>query len=251
VVIGDSTSFTDATGPQLPGHPTLYPNVIADHLRARTGREVEVTVLARPGATVREAVQLVHKDRHAQFDVLARADAVVVGIGSFDHAPAGVPAALGSLVPYLRPDRVRRQVRSLLAAAQPVIVRATGGRRSRTPNGEFDRLFVRLLDQVRGLTQGRAAGVVLGPTSHRSRRYGEVHPHHTVAEARQFGLARSRGFATVSAWQQVLPFVDQLNPDGIHWPAAAHAAIGDAVADALMASLGGDEPSGTVIRRPR
>jgi diglucosylglycerate octanoyltransferase len=240
VVLGDSTSFTDAEGPQLPDHPGLYPNVVARHLERALDRRVEVTVVARAGHTVREAVRTVTKDRHVQFDVVAHADALVVGVGSFDHAPGGVPAVVEAVVPYLRPDGLRRRVRTVLRSAYPWLVRVTGGRRPRTSRSEFDRLFALLLDHVRGLTWGRAAGVVLGPTSHRSPYYANVHPRHAAAVARQLGLARCHGFAAVDAWAHVLPDVDRLNPDGIHWPASAHARVGAAVAEALLPQLRGE-----------
>jgi diglucosylglycerate octanoyltransferase len=237
VVLGDSTSFTDATGPQLPDHPELYPNVAARHLQATLGRKVEVTTVARAGQTVREAARTVTKDRHVQFEVVAHADAVIIGVGSFDHAPAGVPAAVEALVPYLRPTGLRRRVRSVLRGVYPWLVRCTGGRRSRTPPAEFDRLFTLMLEQVRGLTWGRAAGVVLGPTSHRSRYYAGMHPGHAKAEARHLALARAHGFAAVGAWAEVREDLGRLNPDGIHWPASTHARIGVALAEALLPQL--------------
>jgi diglucosylglycerate octanoyltransferase len=242
VVVGDSTSFTDATGPQLPDHPPLYPNVAAALLRRELGRDVEVTVLARPGTTVRDALRLVTKDRHAQFDVIAHADALVVGVGSFDHAPGGVPPVVEAVVPYLRPTRLRRRARSALRTAYPWLVRATAGRGSRTPRAEFERLFPQLLDHLRGLTWGRAAGAVLGPTSHRSRYYGHRHPRHAEREALHLRLGATHGFATVATWPLVRPFADELNPDGIHWPDAAHRAVGAAVAAALAPQLRGDAP---------
>jgi diglucosylglycerate octanoyltransferase len=242
VVLGDSTSFTDATGPQLPDHPTLYPNVAAARLRERLGRDVEVTVIARPGTTVREALRTVTKDRHVQFDVVASADALVVGVGSFDHAPGGVPPAVEVVVPYLRPAGIRRRARSVLRAAYPRIVQVTGGRLARTPAGEFRRMYAQLLDQLRGLTWGRAAGVAVGPTSHRAAYYGHRHPRHGEREALQLRLAADHGFAPVASWPLVLPYADALNPDGIHWPAAAHQAVGETVADALLPQLTGDAP---------
>lgn len=242
VVLGDSTAFVDERGPQPPDAPHLYPNVLARHLEAALGRPVRVTVVARPGQTVRDAAQAVLKDQHLQFDLVGRADAVVVGLGSFDHAPAGVPAALEATLPYLWPDAVRRRARRLSRAAYPRLVRLTGGRLRRTPAREFERLLVQLLDQIRGLSWGRAAGVVLGPTSHRAAYYGHTHPRFETAEAQQLRLARVHGFAAVPVWEHVLPHVDALNVDGIHWPAAAHRAVGRAAADALVPQLQGGVP---------
>lgn len=247
VVLGDSTAFTDHRGPQLPEEPSLFPNVVAERLAAALGRPVSTTVVARPGLAVREAWTMVTKDRHVQFEVLRGADAVVVAIGSFDHAPAGVPPSLSALVPFVRPAELRRRVRSGLRTAYPWLVRATGARRPRTPAREFDRLYDGLLQQVRGLTQG-AAGAVLGPTSHRSAYYAHRHPGHGAAEARQLAIAHRHGFASVAAWPLVRPHADRLNVDGIHWPPEAHAAVGTAIADALAPQLRGDVPPPGVPR---
>jgi diglucosylglycerate octanoyltransferase len=243
VVIGDSTSFTDAAGPQLPDHPDLYPNVAARVLTADLGREVRPTVIARAGHTVREATRTVTKDRHVQFDVLAGADAVVVGVGSFDHAPGGIPPVVDAVVPFVRPATLRRRLRKGLHRAYPLAVRATFGRRRRTSAPEFDRLMAQLLDHVRGLTWGRAAGAVVGPISHRAAYYAHTHPRFADAEAQHLDLARRHGFAAVPAWEHVEPHADALNPDGIHWPAAAHHAVGEAVAAALRPQLTGDAPT--------
>lgn len=243
LVLGDSTAFTDAAGPQLPGEPHLYPNVLRHRLTDELERPVEVTVVASPGATVREAYRAVTKDRHVQFDLLARSDALVVGIGSFDHAPAGVPPSVQALLPYLRPVRLRRRVRTGLHTAYPKLVALRRGHGPRTPRREFLRLYADLLDHLRSVTWGRAAGVVLGPTSHRSAYYAHRHPGHARAEAEQLVLARQHGYAAVAAWPLVVDHLGDLNPDGIHWPAAAHARVGDALARALLPQLTGAQPT--------
>jgi len=243
LVLGDSTAFTDDGGPQLPGAPHLYPNVVARHLEDRLDRAVEVVVVAQPGATVRDALRAATKDRHVQFDLLAHADAVVVGIGSFDHAPAGVPPSVQALVPYLRPDGLRRQVRRGLHAAYPRLIQLRRGRGFRTPPREFQRLYGALLDQVRSITWGRAAGVALGPTSHRSAYYGYRHPGHAGAEGRQLAQARAHGFAAVPVWSRVVDHLDGLNDDGIHWPPPVHASVGADVAAALLPQLRGLAPT--------
>jgi hypothetical protein len=242
LVLGDSTAFTDATGPQLPDAPHLYPNVLRTHLEAGLDRPVAVTVVASPGATVREAYRAATKDRHVQFDLLARADALVVAIGSFDHAPAGVPPSVQAVLPYVRPLRLRRRLRTGLHAAYPRLVAVRRGHGYRTPQGEFLRLYADLLDHLRSVTWGRAAGVALGPTSHRSDYYGQRHPGHARAEATQMAVARQHGYAAIAAWPLVLDHVAQLNPDGIHWPAPVHARVGDALARALVPQLTGAAP---------
>lgn len=238
VVVGDSTSFTDDVGPKLPTDKALYPNIVAARIESAIERPVAVNVLARAGTDVREAWRAVAKDRHAQFEVLMGADAVVVGIGSIDHAPAGVPAVVETMIPYLRPEGVRRFVRKNVYRAHPFLVRATGGRFTHTPPGEFERLYDTVLFLVRSLARG-AAGVALGPTSHRSRYYGKGHPTLRARETLQREIAERHGFPFVSAWDIVEPHADKLNPDGIHWPHAAHEDIAEALSDHLIEQLRG------------
>lgn len=236
-VIGDSTSFTDHRGPQLPTHPTLWPNVMTLALERATGRVVETTVWARPGVDTLDAWRAVTKDRLVMFDVVGPAEVVIVAVGSFDHAPAGLPPVVDAIVPYLRPDGLRRWVRRVLRAAHPRIVLLRGARGLRTPVAEFARRYGLLLTQVRGLTLDRATLVALGPTSHRARHHGGRHPRREESEQRQLDLARHHGYDIVPVWEHVEPHVAALNPDGIHWPEAVHASIGAAVAGAVLRGL--------------
>ncbi|MFA5891481.1 MAG: hypothetical protein WDA27_11130 [Actinomycetota bacterium] len=239
VVLGDSTAFTTDRGPQLPFDPELYPNVIAEVLERGLGRPVQTTVIARPGADTRDAWRMVTKDRHIQFEVLMGADAVVVACANFDNAPAGVPPVLEAIVPYLRTPWLRRRARVLLQSTHPWGVAISGGRFSRTPLNEFLRMFDGLLFQVRALARN-AAGVVMGPIGHNSAYYGFTHPKRAEREQLQFAIAKRHGFPTVASWPFIEPAADRLNPDGIHWPADVHRAVGEALAAPLLAQLKGE-----------
>jgi hypothetical protein len=242
VVLGDSIAYYDDRGPLLPSDPTLYPNVCARILEAELGRPVIATILAEPGSDSRRAWHAVTKDPHVKFDVLAGAGAVVVGLGSFDHAPMGVPPAIEALIPFLRPASARRRIRAALRTVYPWGIKLTRGMFTRIPPKEFERLFDGLLFQIRALTRG-APGVVMGPVDHRSAYYGGMHPRREAREELQFEIARRHGFPAVSCWELVEGYAEKLNSDGIHWPADAHAAVGEALAVALLPQIRGEEPS--------
>lgn len=237
-VIGDSTTFTDERGPLPPDDPALWPNVMARELERTAGRDVMLTVWARPGVDVLAAWQALTKDRHLMFDVVGPADVVIVAIGSLDHAPAGLPPVIDSIIPHLRPDGLRRRVRSSLRRLHPVAVRLRRARGVRTPPAVFAERYRQVLAQARGLTMDRALCVALGPTSHRARHHGGSHPRRQESEARQLAIARQQGYASVPVWELVEPFADRLNADGVHWPAAAHALVGAATARAISGRLG-------------
>ncbi|MFT5222652.1 MAG: hypothetical protein ACI867_000957, partial [Glaciecola sp.] len=114
VVLGDSTCFIDGDGPQMPGHPGVWPTMLTTLLRQELDREVTTHVVGRPGLTVHGAWELVSKDQHVMFELLMGADVVVLSVGSFDHAPYGIPPALSAMVPHLRRDATRRRVRKVL-----------------------------------------------------------------------------------------------------------------------------------------
>lgn len=239
VVIADSLAFCDAKGPQLPDHPALYPNRAAAALSNATGQRWASSVIARAGADVRDAWRWVSKDRHVKFESVAAADAIIVAIGSFDHAPMGVPRWMEVLGGYMHPTGLRRTYRRGLHAVYPWIASATRGRFARTPPTEFDRLYRLLLRQVIGLTQASAPIVAMGPTDHRSAYYGGAHPHRESRCLAQAKIAAELGVELVDPWPLVEPHADALNPDGIHWPDPAHAAVAGALAAALIEQLRG------------
>lgn len=223
----------------MPSDPALYPNVVKAVLQERLERPVTVSVVARAGSDTRETWRTVTKDRHVMFEVLMGADAVIVGVGSFDHAPTGIPAAVETMSSLVRPAWVRRQVRRGMRLVHPIGVRATLGRYTRLPRGEFERLYDGVLLQVRSLARG-AAGVAMGPTSHRSAYYGGTHPAHPDRARLQASIAARHGFPLVQSWPLVQSSTDELNPDGIHWPPPAHAAVGSALAGPLIEQLTGE-----------
>jgi hypothetical protein len=236
-VIGDSTSYTDATGALPPDDPSLWPNVAGSALREATGRPVQVTVWARPGTDALGAWQALTKDRHVMFDVVGPSDVVILAIGSFDHAPAGLPPVLDVLLPHLRPAGLRRRARTVVRRLHPWIVRLRRARGTRTSPAEFARRYAAVLDQAHGLTMNRAIAVALGPTSHRADHHGGRHPRREESERRQLDLARSHGWRVVPVWEHVLPHAGGLNPDGVHWPTQAHRAVGEAAAVAVLEGL--------------
>jgi len=238
-VIGDSTAYTDASGALFPDDPVLWPSILAETLRTATGRPVEMTVWARPGTDALGAWQALTKDRHVMFDVVGPADVVILAIGSFDHAPAGLPPVLDVVIPHVRPAELRRRLRSAIRRAHPLVVRLRGARGVRTSPAEFARRYGRVLDQAKGLTMGRSVTVALGPTSHRARHHGGRHPRREESERRQLTLAQQHGWRTVPVWEHVEPHAAELNPDGVHWPAPAHDAVGKAVAAAVLEGLAG------------
>ena len=242
VVLGDSTAHLDDRGPQFPQAPHLYPRVAAATIAAAVGREVAVSVVARPGTTSRDLHRTLTRDVHVMFEEVLGADAIVVGVGSFDHAPRGIPTVVEALLPHVRPARLRRRVRAGLRWLHPRLVAAGGRHLTRTPARDFARHYDGVLAAVRGLSRG-APTVALGPTSHRSDHYAHSHPRHAEAERRQAAVAARHGVPVVASWPLVEPHAGDLNPDGIHWPPAAHRAVGQAVGRALAEQLTGARPT--------
>ena len=51
-------------------------------------------------------------------------------------------------------------------------------------------------------------------------------------------------------WAHVEPYADRLNPDGVHWPSEAHAAVGRAVATAVADGLARLPEMGVKLTEP-
>jgi hypothetical protein len=149
---------------------------------------------------------------------------------------------LEALIPFIPSDLLRHRARKALRDLHALGARVTGSRYGRTPVADFRRLYDGVLLQIRSLARG-AAGVVMGPISHHGSRYfGPGHPNRERRERIQFEIAARHGFPAVSVWPLVEPYVEGFNPDGVHWPAPAHAAVGEALAAPLVAQLRGEMP---------
>lgn len=242
VVLGDSFTFHGPDGP-LPLHePRLYPNVLRETLAARTGRPWTATVVARAGWSVRDVWLALQKDVHLQQDVLVGAHAVVLGAGSFDWVPVGIPTPLRALLPYVRPTEVRRRLRVGLDRHHATLVRATGGRIVRTPASVYAHNWRKSVEGIR-LFAPAAALCAIVPAVHRAPYYAGLHPHHARGVALTRRLAEEAGVPLVDLPAIGARHLDELNMDGIHWSWAQHAEVAAAMADALLGQPAPDSTS--------
>lgn len=226
-VLADSLAFH---GPERIENPTdsrLYPQVCAKALDA------EVDLVAREGWTARDAWWALTKDPVAYGVYLPRADYVVLGVGGMDQLPASVPTWLRDSLPYARPGGLRRHLRRLYREATPPIIKATGGRLRQLPQHATDRYLTRIVQASRALRPGLPIAL-LAPTIYRSRYY-PAGRHHDNALRAALDLGRELDIAVVDPSPWVAPGLadGSANPDGLHWSWAAHASVGQALADAI------------------
>jgi lysophospholipase L1-like esterase len=242
VVLGDSFTFHGPDGPVPLHEPRLYPNVLRDRLAAATDRDWDVAVIARAGWSVRDVWLALQKDVYLQQRVLVGAEAVVLGVGSFDWVPVGVPTPVRALLPYVRPTELRRRLRILLDRHHHVLVRATGGRIVRTPDAVFAHNWRKSVEGIR-LFAPQAALCALEPGVHRAPYYGYLHPHHARGLALTRRLGAETGVPLVDLPAIGARHLDGLNVDGIHWSWAQHAEVAAAMAEALLAQATPDSSS--------
>lgn len=242
VVLGDSFTFHGPDGPVPLHEPRLYPNVLRDLLAAATGRDWDVAVIARAGWSVRDVWLALQKDVYLQQRVLFGADAVVLGVGSFDWVPVGVPTPLRALLPYVRPTTLRRRLRILLDRHHHALVRATGGRIVRTPDSVYAHNWRKSIEGIRVFAPTAAVSALL-PGIHRAPYYGFVHPHHARGMALTRRLGAETGVPLVDLPAIGARHLDDLNVDGIHWSWAQHAEVAAALAEALLAQAAPDSDS--------
>ena len=226
-VLADSLAFH---GPERIENPTdsrLYPQVCAKALGA------EVDLVAREGWTARDAWWGLTKDPVAYGVYLPRADYVVIGVGGMDQLPASVPTWLRDSLPYVRPGGLRRRLRHLYREATPPIIKATGGRLRQLPQHATDRYLTRIVQASRVVRPGIPIAL-LAPTIYRSRYY-PAERHHEQALRAAVSLGRELDLPVIDPSPWVAPGLADgtANPDGLHWSWAAHASVGQALADAI------------------
>jgi hypothetical protein len=176
--------------------------------------------------------------------VMPTVDALVLAVGGMDSLPSPLPTALRELIPVLRPDGLRRAVRTGYRTAQPGLARmfaatVPGGGPVALP----PRLTVRHLERCRQAVLTIRPGVpvvAMLPSVHRAAAYGAVHAGRAAAEQATRRWARECGVALLDLAALVSEHVlgGHGNPDGMHWGWQAHAEVGAACADALRPALG-------------
>ncbi|GAA3437393.1 diglucosylglycerate octanoyltransferase [Kutzneria kofuensis] len=227
LVLGDSLCFHGPVGPLAADDPRLWPSVAA----ASLGGSSEL--IAGFGWTARDAWWAVTGDPRF-WAALAKADVLVLAVGGMDTLPSPLPTYLREGLRFLRPDSLRRRVRTAYLAAQPHLSRLLGGRPVALPPHLTERYLDDCVRAVWALRPGLAVvGIV--PPVHHAAVYGYVH------------TGRAAGEAAVRRWarRHEVPLLDlpsltgdhvrggHGNPDGIHWGFDAHRAVGQALADTV------------------
>lgn len=234
--LADSLAFHGPERGEPADEPRLWPNIAAAALGGRA------ELVAGIGWTARHAwYALCHDPR--VWAVMPRVDALVLGVGGMDTLPSPLPTALRELIPALRPDRLRRAVRSGYLRAQPKLARGFalvlpgGGPVAMPPH-----LTVRHLELCRSAVLAIRPGipvVAILPPLHRAADFGAVHSGRPAAERATRAWAAERGVALLDLPPLVGEHVlsGQGNPDGMHWGWAGHAAVGETCADVLRPLL--------------
>jgi len=238
LVLADSLAFHGPQRAEPADEPRLWPNVAAHRLGGRA------ELVAGIGWTARHAWRALTQDPRV-WALLPRVDALVLGVGGMDTLPSPLPTALRELIPVLRPERLRRAVRSAYVRAQPALSR---GFAATLPGGGPVALPPRLT--VQHLERCRRGVLALRPTIpvvavlppvHRAAVYGGVHPGRAAAERATRAWAAATGVRLLDLRELVGEHVRSGagNPDGMHWGWSAHAAVGVACAELLQSALPG------------
>jgi len=230
LVFGDSLCFHGPRGPMPADDPRLWPNLAA----AAVGGRAEL--FAGFGWTARDAYWALTGDPRV-WAVLPDIDVLVLAVGGMDTLPSPLPTYLRQGIRYLRPDGLRRRVRSAYLAAQPHLARLTRGWPVVLPAAQTVRYLDDIVVAVRALRPTLPVVIAL-PGVHRAASYGYVH------------TARDAAVAAIEAWAEEsgVPALDLRatigdhvlgghgNVDGLHWGWEGHALAGKALAE-LVAPL--------------
>jgi hypothetical protein len=237
LVLGDSLSFHGPRTAHPAGESRLWPHVAAGALGGTADLHAGL------GWTARHAWSAVRTDPRVWASVM-RTDVLVLGVGGMDSLPSPLPTAVRELIPVLRPAglraRVREGYRAGHARAATAAARWAGGWPTALPASETVRCLERCRVAVTALRPS-APVVLLLPPVHRSAFYGGVHRRRSGHVAALRAWAAEHGVSTVESADLVAEHVltGRGNADGIHWGWPAHRAVGEAVAGAVLAALGG------------
>lgn len=236
LVLADSLAFHGPERGEPADDPRLWPNIAATALGGRA------ELAAGIGWTARHAWHALCHDPRV-WAVMPRVDALVLGVGGMDTLPSPLPTALRELIPALRPDGLRRSVRTGYRRAQPALTRVFaralpgGGPVALPPH-----LTVRHLELCRAAVVALRPGipvVAILPPPHRAADYAGVHAGRPAAERATRAWASSTGVALLDLPTLVGEHVlsGQGNPDGMHWGWRGHATVGAACAEVLRPLL--------------
>ena len=235
-VIADSLSWHGPDGPLPLTDARLYPNRVAAGLAMALDQAWDVQVVARAGWGVREVWLALQKDVHLQQQVLVGADAVVFGAGSADCLPVGIPRGVLAGLPYVRPTSLRRNLRRRIERAHPHLVRLSGGRLRYTPASVYRHGWTKSIAAVRLFTQDAPLCAVL-PALHRGPYYAGIERHQPEVYRATVEMGTALGVALVDLAEAGRPYLDRLNPDGLHWSFEQHEAVATAMVVALLPQL--------------
>jgi hypothetical protein len=236
LVLADSLAFHGPQRAEPADEPRLWPNVAAAALGGRA------ELVAGIGWTARHAWHALTHDPRV-WALVPSVDALVLGVGGMDTLPSPLPTAVRELIPVLRPDRVRRAVRTAYTAAQPVLARGfaralPGGGPVALPPRETVRHLELCRRAVLALRPGIPVVAVLPPV-HRAAVYGGVHRGRPAAERATRSWAGPAGVLLLDLRELVGEHVlgGHGNPDGMHWGWTGHAMVGEACAALLRPAL--------------
>lgn len=168
---------------------------------------------------------------------------VVLAVGGMDSLPSPMPTALREQIRYLRPNVLRKAVRTGYQWLQP---RAS---RLGWPVALPPSITVEYLEKIRGALAHLRPDlpiVVCLPSTHRSDYYGRVHSGRIPTATAMTRWARSHDLPIVDFYPPTAAAFDdpgvEMNADGIHWGFDAHRSVADAVASAVAAALQRQHP---------
>ncbi|MFC5996836.1 diglucosylglycerate octanoyltransferase [Pseudonocardia hispaniensis] len=235
LVLADSLAFHGPVRAEPADEPRLWPNVAAAALGGRA------ELVAGIGWTARHAWHALTHDPRV-WSVLPEVDALVLGLGGMDSLPSPLPTALRELMPVLRPEPLRRAVRSGYRRAQPTLSRLLGALPGGGPVALPPRLTVGYLERCRrAVTTIRPdiPVVAMLPSVHRAAAYAGVHSGRPATERAISAWATAAEVALLDLPALVGEHIrhGRGNPDGMHWGWEAHAQVGLALAETLATRL--------------
>ena len=237
VVLGDSLSYWTPDGPHRLTDPAIFPNRLAADLSRVLHQTWIADIVARQGMSVREMSSTLPVDAFLQEVVLARADLVVIGIGSRDSWAVALPTPIGVglSAAYRTPRPIHLRKSHVL---QRVLVRATGSRLRFTPRPRYEDAYRRLVRLVRRCAPGAVVCAILPSIPFGPQPYFHFSPrHHADTADATRAVAAELNLPLIDAAAMVRSASPVPHGDCTHWPLVLHDEIARAVQEAVVPLL--------------
>lgn len=219
LVFCDSLAFYGPQGGLPANDPRIWPNVLGENLNTR------VELVGKIGWTARDAWWALIQDPRI-WAMLPEVKLVILAVGSMDSLPSPLPTVLRESIRYIRPEKLRRNIRNKYSFLQKKLA-GVGWPQALPPNQTiyFLNKIVSSIQKIKPEVEFIASL----PAMHASEAYNYKHPARNKVRAKILTWTRHNQLKYIDFTEILRPYfvLGKYNPDGIHWSFEIHTAVAE------------------------